>query len=196
MFNQRRSGTRAAKASDNFDNADNGDNGDNVAASDTADAFDITPKPLSKTALKSKAVRLLALREYTRAELLKKLKPLSGDLNLLEEVLDELAQGGWQSDERFATAFSHHKASKQGAALVAQGMRQKGVPDALIAQTLQSLRDSESSRARAVWEKKFSREGRPSDARAWARQARFLASRGFASSVIRQVLGSDGEDSD
>jgi len=153
--------------------------------------------PLSKKALKAKAVALLALREYTRAELLKKLQPLAQDPDVLLEVLDELAKGGWQSDERFATAFSHHKSAKQGAALVAQGMRQKGVPDALITQALRTLSDTESLRAHAVWEKKFAREGKPTDARSWARQARFLASRGFASAVIRQVLGSSaasGED--
>lgn len=146
--------------------------------------------PLTKRALKAKAVGLLALREYTRAELLKKLSLLAETPETVLEVLDELVKDGWQSDERFAAAFSHLKSSKQGAALVAQGMRQKGVSDALIAQTLQNLSATEQTRAHSVWEKKFAKEGRPADARSWARQARFLASRGFGSGVIRQVLGS------
>jgi regulatory protein len=165
VFNQRRSGSNGAFAAD---------------------------VPLTNRALKAKAVGLLALREYTRAELLKKLTPLAQTPEAVLEVLDELAKDGWQSDERFAAAFSHQKSLKQGAALVAQGMRQKGVPDALIAQTLQNLSATEQTRARSVWDKKFSSEGRPNDARSWARQARFLASRGFGSAVIRQVLGSSG----
>jgi len=165
MFNQRRSGSNGAFAAD---------------------------VPLTKRALKAKAVGLLALREYTRAELLKKLSPLAQTPEAVLEVLDELAKDGWQSDERFAAAFSHQKSFKQGAALVAQGMRQKGVSDALIAQTLKNLSATEQTRAYSVWEKKFSTEGRPTDARSWARQARFLASRGFGSGVIRQVLGSSG----
>jgi len=165
VFNQRRSGSNGAFAAD---------------------------VPLTNRALKAKAVGLLALREYTRAELLKKLSPLAQTPEAVLEVLDELAKDGWQSDERFAAAFSHQKSLKQGAALVAQGMRQKGVPDALIAQTLQNLSATEQTRARSVWDKKFSSEGRPNDARSWARQARFLASRGFGSAVIRQVLGSSG----
>lgn len=160
----------------------------------THSAGALADTPLTKRALKAKAVGLLALREYTRAELLKKLGPLTQSPEALLEVLDDLAKEGWQSDERFANAFGHHKATKQGAALVAQGMRQKGVPDALISQTLQSLSESELSRARVVWEKKFAREGLATDARAWARQARFLAGRGFASAVVRQVLGSRGSD--
>lgn len=158
----------------------------------SSDAAFVAEAPLSKRALKAKAVGLLAIREYTRAELLKKLSPLAESPETLTAVLDELTKGGWQSDERFAAAFSHHKSHKQGAALVAQGMRQKGVSDALIAQTLQNLSATEQTRAHSVWEKKFAREGRPSDARSWARQARFLASRGFGSAVIRKVLGSTG----
>lgn len=165
MFNQRRSGSNEAFAA---------------------------AVPLTKRALKAKAVGLLALREYTRAELLKKLSPLAETPEMMTEVLDELAAGGWQSDERFAAVFSHHKSVKQGAALVAQGMRQKGISDALITECMQNLIATEQTRARSVWEKKFSKEGRPNDARSWARQARFLASRGFGAGVIRQVLGSIG----
>ena len=150
-------------------------------------------EPLTKSALKAKAVGWLARREYTRAELIKKLQPLAESPDMVLDVLDELRRGGWQSDERFARAFCHHKSQKQGVALVAQGMRERGVPDELIAETVQTLRDSETSRARVVWEKKFLREGRPSERRAWARQARFLASRGFTSATISRVLGSEGD---
>ncbi|MFO7748239.1 MAG: recombination regulator RecX [Orrella sp.] len=148
---------------------------------------------LKKPALKIKAVAWLARREHTRAELVKKLQPLAEDPDDILAVLEELRQGGWQSDERFARAFTHHKSQRQGAALVAQGMRQKGVPDEMIADTLQALAGSEYGRARDVWEKKFARQGPPTDHKSWARQARFLASRGFAADVIRRVLGSKGD---
>jgi len=150
-------------------------------------------EPLKKSALKAKAVGWLARREHTRAELKKKLQPYAENFEAIIEVLDELERGGWQSDERFARAFCHHKSQKQGASLVAQGMRERGVPDDLIVESIESLRDSENDRARLVWEKKFSREGRPSDRKTWARQARFLASRGFGAAVISRVLGSDGD---
>ena len=48
------------------------------------------------------------------------------------------------------------------------------------------LRATELERARAVWQKKF---GAPAaDTAARARQARFLAARGFAADVVRRVL--------
>ena len=42
------------------------------------------------------------------------------------------------------------------------------------------------TRAAAVWRGKFS--GKPHDAREWARQARFLQSRGFSTDIIRKLL--------
>lgn len=153
--------------------------------------FERRSEPLKKSALKAKAVGWLARREHTRAELTKKLHPFAESTEVIIEVLDELERGGWQSDERFARAFCHHKSQKQGASLVAQGMRDRGVPDDLIAEAVETLRTSEIERARLVWEKKFAREGRPIDRKAWARQARFLASRGFAAAVISRVLGSE-----
>ena len=58
-------------------------------------------------ALSARAVRLLARREHSRAELRQKLRlkhrneaPLSDEL--LDAVLDKLVEDGYQSDKRFA----------------------------------------------------------------------------------------------
>jgi regulatory protein len=55
------------------------------------------------------------------------------------------------------------------------------------------LRESELQRARDVWQRRF--EKPPQDAAERAKQARFLAARGFDGDVIRRVLrpGTDGE---
>jgi regulatory protein len=45
---------------------------------------------------------------------------------------------------------------------------------------------NELDRARTVWRKKF--PDAPTDALEWARQARFLQARGFASDIIRRLL--------
>ena len=153
-------------------------------------------EPLSARALKTRAVAWLATREYTRAELAQKLLRLAQAPEDVEQVLDDLERQGWQSDARFAQSFSHVKAAKQGAALIAQGLRRKGVDPSLIASTLDSLGASELERAQAVWRKKFGATGVAQDAKERARQARFLAGRGFAGEVIWQVLGQPDEMSD
>lgn len=143
---------------------------------------------LSVTQLKAKAVRWLAAREYTRAELARKLKPYTDTPIDIEVVLDDLEREGWQSDARFAQSFQRVKAVKQGNALIAQGLRQKGLDPEVIAQTMAQLKGNELERARAVWSKKFGKVGISRDPREKARQARFLASRGFGADIIRRVL--------
>jgi regulatory protein len=51
---------------------------------------------------------------------------------------------------------------------------------------LKSAGCDEYAAAHALWLKRF--KSPPPDARAWARQARFLAARGFSHDVIRRVL--------
>lgn len=149
---------------------------------------------LPARSLKAKAVRWLAAREYTRTELARKLSAYTDSPEDVESVLDDLAREGWQSDTRFVQSFQRVKAIKQGSALVAQGLRQKGVDPELIAQTVNQLKETEFDRAQAVWQKKFGRVGVSSDPKEKAKQARFLASRGFASSVIRRVIGGEVTD--
>ena len=57
---------------------------------------------------------------------------------------------------------------------------------------LASLRGTEVERARDVWRRKFGML--PSDAAQRAKQARFLAARGFGGEVIRRVLALGDDD--
>lgn len=149
------------------------------------------PAPLLPNQLKSKAVRWLSVREHTRHELAQKLARFCQDEADLDRVLDDLEREGWQSDHRAARSLGRVKATKQGNALIAQQLRQKGISQELIESTLESIEGSELQRAHEVWAKKFGRQGVAEDFKERARQARFLASRGFSSEVIRKVIGGD-----
>ena len=134
--------------------------------------------------LRQRAVSLLARREHTRAELARKLSP-HGTSEEIATVLNELARTGLQSDARFAESYVRSQAARLGAARLRQTLRTKGVTAELIESGLIDLPD-EMERAREVWEKKF--PAPPTDAREWAKQARFLQGRGFSSEVIRRLL--------
>ena len=136
--------------------------------------------------LKARAVGLLARREHSRAELVRKLAP-HGTPEDIEDVLAELERTGLLSDARFAEAYLRSHADRFGAARLRHALRGKGVAPDLIENRLagQDLPD-EFERARAVWERKFS--AAPADAKEWARQARFLQGRGFSTDVIRRLL--------
>ncbi|WP_447918693.1 recombination regulator RecX [Achromobacter aegrifaciens] len=142
--------------------------------------------------LKMRAVGYLSRREHAREELARKLAAYAEDPAEVEAVLDVLEKEGWLSTERFAQSLVHRRASRQGAARIVQELRQHGVDDNQVAELREQLRATEYDRALEVWKKRF--DAKPDDRAAYAKQARFLASRGFAHDVIRRILGAGDED--
>ena len=136
--------------------------------------------------LRQQALRLLARREHTNAELRKKLEG-EGTAEEIDAVLAELASSGLQSDDRTAASYLRGHGARFGAAKLRQTLRSKGADADTIVAALESAElPDELERARALWLRKF--RTAPADRREWARQARFLQSRGFSSDVIRQLL--------
>lgn len=138
--------------------------------------------------MRERAVRLLARREHSRAELLRKLEQAGFLREEIAPLLDEFEEKNWLSDRRFAESWVADHRARAGSVKLAYDLRQRGVSDAVIEAVLNGTRDSELERAREVWRKKF---GIPAiDASEQARQIRFLQSRGFSGEIIRQTLSS------
>ena len=138
------------------------------------------------TSLRSRALALLARREHTRTELQRKLGSHAEDAQELTDLLDDLSRRGWLSDVRFAEALVHDKQAKFGTQRLAYELRERGVEESVIRAQLADLKESELERARQVWQSKFGIF--PEDAKARAKQMRFLQSRGFSFDVIGKVL--------
>ena len=138
------------------------------------------------TSLHDRALRCLATREHSRAELARKLGTLGNEDDVKAE-LDRLTELGLLSDARFADAYVRAKAARFGAARLRLELGRKGVSAELIAASLEdNCSSGELDRARDIHRRKFAEP--PQDAREWARQARFLQGRGFSSEIIRSVL--------
>ena len=136
--------------------------------------------------LRERAMRLLARREHSRAELARKLGQSGFNACDIQPLLDEFEQKRWLSDRRFAESYVADHRSRAGAVKLAFDLRQRGVADNIIEAVLSDNRDSELERAQAVWQKKFG--SAPTDMTEKARQMRFLQSRGFGTEVIRRVI--------
>jgi regulatory protein len=151
----------------------------------------------SEPSLRARALQYLARREHSRAELRAKLLPhaqLGADFEQVQHVdldglLDDLTARGWLSDERAATQLVHAKRSRFGIQRIAHELRQKGIAESLISDTLPQLKETELEAAREVWRKKFGTA--PQDEKEKSRQVRFLQSRGFALDVVFKVLRLD-----
>jgi regulatory protein len=134
--------------------------------------------------LRRKAIGLLARREHSRAELARKLAA-DGTEEDITTVLAELEAEGLLSDARAAAAYVRAHGTRFGAARLRQDLRARGLDPEIAVEEVNEL-GSEIERAKAVWQKKF--RTAPTDAKEWARQARFLQGRGFAGDIIRRVL--------
>ena len=148
-------------------------------------------QPQNKT-LRQRALEYLAKREYSYVELGQKLKAYAEEGDDIVALLDDFKQRGWLSDARFTEQLVHARKAKFGSARVANELREKGVDDGLIASAVETIKTNELENALAVWQKKY--KAPPSNREEWAKQARFLQSRGFGFELIKKILNRQAED--
>jgi regulatory protein len=142
--------------------------------------------------LRERALRLLARREHSRAELARKLQPHVVPEDDLDALLDDLVRRRQLSEERYAESRAHALSRKFGAARIAQELRSKGLDKGLAERASATARTTEVERARAVWLRKFRKAPESREER--AKQMRFLQSRGFSFDAIRAVIRGADED--
>jgi regulatory protein len=160
--------------------------------------------------LQARALGWLAQREQSRAELRRKLlrvalQPIPGSADVpgpevnveeaaarVDQVLDRLQAQGLLSDERFVESRVRVRAAALGTRRIQMELARHGLK--LPAQPLQQLRESELQRAAQLWQRKFAAGAQGPRER--ARQARFLAARGFSGEVIRRVLATAAQPQD
>ena len=135
--------------------------------------------------LRERALGYLTRREYSRQELHRKLLPYAGEEDL-DSLLDEFKQRGWLSDARYVDQMVHARKGKYGSLKVAHELRAQGVAEELVDQAVKEVRKEELETARNLWRKKFGTQ--PDSREEWAKQARFLQSRGFGMDTIKAVL--------
>lgn len=142
--------------------------------------------------MRQRALEYLAKREYSYVELGQKLKAFAEEGDDIVALLDDFKQRGWLSDARFTEQLVHARKTKFGSTRVANELREKGIDDGLIASAVEAIKTNEFKNAQAVWQKKF--KAPPSNREEWAKQARFLQSRGFGFDLIKKILNRQAED--
>ena len=140
--------------------------------------------------LKKRALYYLGKRDYSRAELRKKILVYSETLEItkdnLELVLDELEKKEWLSDIRFSEQFVLTKKRKFGTRKIAHELKLRGVEELIINRVLKDIKDDEFFLAKQIWEKKFNQI--PITINEKAKQIRFMQSRGIEVSIIHKIL--------
>ena len=136
--------------------------------------------------LKGRALRYLAGREHSRAELVRKLAPHEEEPGQIERVLDDLQAKDFISEARVVASVINRRAASLGGARLRQELQAKGIDAQRVRDAVEQLKDTELERAQEVWRKRFGEAAL--DTKQWARQVRFLMARGFAADVVLRVV--------
>src|SRR3569832_1252226 len=137
--------------------------------------------------LRERALRLLARREHSRAEHVRKRGQAGFVQDDIESLLDEFEKRNWPSAPRFAESYFADHRARAGSIKLAYDLRQRGVPISIVDQLLSDNQESELERARDVWKKKFGTP--PTNAAEKAKHIRFMQSRGFTTGDLREIIG-------
>ena len=141
--------------------------------------------------LRAQAIRLLARREYARAELEARLVGAGADLAEVRTTLEDLDAQGLISDQRFARAVIGQKAGRFSRRSIASGLKAKGVAPGDIDDALREADLDDDAALASLWQRRFGQV--PANDREKARQVRYLQARGFAVSAILKLLRSPPE---
>ena len=148
-------------------------------------------RPDTPVELKVRALRYLARREHSRAELARKLAPHAESPASLAAVLNELGAKRQLSDERYAEVRTHWLARKYGAAKIRQDLKAHGVAESMIERV---SAEGDFDRAKAILARKYREPATTREER--AKRARFLQSRGFSYDIIVRVLKVEGNENE
>ncbi|ERS02870.1 recombinase RecX [Acinetobacter sp. COS3] len=150
------------------------------------------PKTLTGTRLRSYAFALLTRRDYSQAELSNKLNQYAINPDEVAELVAELAQQNYQSDQRVAelTLASQLRKGK-GLQRIKQALKAKELDEELITEELKEVDWSEQAYQLKV--KKFGIDI-AKDPKIKAKQIRFLQYRGFSMDAIMKAIARTSEE--
>lgn len=146
---------------------------------------------LNKACL-DKALRILARRDHSCTELIRKLRQHDYDPQSIQAVINECQRLGYLDDKRFANTYCEQLLRKgYGPNVIKQKLYAKGLPRGIIQKCL-ATHCGESVQldvCRRVLEKKTKNFfGGTTLLNTRAKHQRFLISRGFSSQIAHQII--------
>ena len=161
-------------------------------------------KPLDETvagdpkAAHTAAITFLARRDFSMADLRRKLKERGYQPAAIESALADLSSSRLVDDQRYGDNLVAARARRgQGPRRIQQELRRSGLTAEAVQTTMNQAKEDGPDflmLARTTRARKFG-AALPKDRKELARQARFLQYRGFSTDHIRAVLAGVDEDS-
>lgn len=158
---------------------------------DHADSYDPTMSKVDRNVIIASITRMLARREHSAEEIVRKLNQKGIAEDAVWPVLDEFRQAGVQSDARYAEARARALMLKgSGPRKIKADLQQHGVSEAVVDEACKELNGDWFELAREVKEKRFG-AGCPKDYKDKMKQMQFLSYRGFSQSHINYAVNGE-----
>jgi regulatory protein len=147
----------------------------------------------SDAKIRNECLRLLTGREHSRKELSQKLTVKGFSQEIIDPILDQLAEESWQSDARYAESYARSRILKgYGPLFIIYELRQNGIdPGNIPSFDLEALAESVAggwlALLRQVYSKKYGDSPMP-NRNEWAKRSRFLQQRGFTNAMIAELF--------
>lgn len=138
----------------------------------------------------------MARREHSRAELKRKLEVCGFEIPIIEDIVELLEKQGWQSDERFAEAYTRSRIAKGfGPVRIQQELHDHGIDHAPIDKFMLQIASGWDELMENVYAKKY--RGQQADSPvALTKRRIFLKQRGFKVEQIYSFLDDTIENND
>lgn len=145
--------------------------------------------PVDPNVVRARALRALARREQGARELERKLVAGGAPAALAEAVVNEFAERGWQSDQRYAESVARTRlAQGYGPLRLRAELTASGIDAKLVdAVSVEPEDGGWLAVARRAHARRF--DALPASPAEWQKRWQFLARRGFTADHIRAVLG-------
>lgn len=149
------------------------------------------PTLVTESEIMDAVLRMLAKRDYSEAEIRRKLAAKAAPEALANRVIQRVQELGYQCDTRYTGAYIRYGVSQgKGPMWISAQLLQRGVDKRLIQQALEDVDIDWRTVASEQLLRKFKRPA--VDPKEQAKQFRHLASRGFSPDVIRFAMDSLG----
>lgn len=133
---------------------------------------------------RTRALNLLARREHTERELRAKLLAKGFAVEIIAQVIQQLAEKNFLSDNRFAELYVQQRARKgYGPLRIQQELQQRGVATEIVEQVLTAYQSQWLENAHRAWQKYL----RLHPEAELAKQQKFLLYRGFSFEQIKNI---------
>ena len=138
--------------------------------------------------IRIKAMDLLARREHSVKELLRKLCERYEETELIADVVRQLSEDNLVSDSRFAEMYIRSRIGRQfGPIKIKNDLRERGVSEDKIRFALNKANQDWLQLIQELSEKKYGKT-LPSEVKETAKRMRFFQSRGFDTDCIRSIF--------